>query len=116
MAEPETAVLQAWLAETTGDWVSSDLARAELTRAVRRVARDELVRARVVLDSVILIEITTAIFEEAGRLEPEVLRTLDAVHLAAALALGDDLEAIVTYDERLAAATHSNGIASIAPR
>ena len=37
-----------------------------------------------------------ATFEAAGRLDPTVLRTLDAVHLAAALDLGDDLEGIVT--------------------
>ena len=113
--EPETAALQAWLAETGGDWVSSDLARTELMRAVRSAAPNQLVRARAVLDSVILLEITTEIFEEAGRLDPEILRTLDAVHLAAALDLGDDLEAIVTYDDRLAAAAHAHGIASIAP-
>lgn len=115
VAEPETAVLQAWLAETGGEWVSSDLARTELMRTVRRGAPDQLVRARAVLDSVILVEITTAIFEAAGRLDPAMLRTLDAVHLAAALDLGDDLEAIVTYDERLAAAAQANGVPSIAP-
>lgn len=115
VVEPETAALQAWLAETGGEWVSSDLARTELMRAVRRAAPGQLVRARAVLDSVILVQITTAIFEEAGRLDPELLRTLDAVHLAAALDLGDDLEAIVTYDERLAAAAQANGIPSIAP-
>ena len=36
-----------------------------------------------------------------GRLEPRVLRTLDAIHLAAALAVGDDLDVVVTYDERM---------------
>lgn len=57
----------------------------------------------------------TALFEEAGRLEPAVLRSLDAVHLAAALALGDDLETVVTYDSRLAEAAQSNGIAVTSP-
>lgn len=115
VAEPETVALQTWLAETGGEWVSSDLARTELMRAVRRAAPDHLVRARAVLDSVTLLEVTTEIFEEAGRLDPRILRTLDAVHLAAALALGDDLEGIVTYDERLAAAAQSSGVASMAP-
>lgn len=114
--EPETGALQAWLTDTGGEWVSSDLARTELMRAVRRAAPDQLVRARAVLDSVILVEVTTEIFEEAGRLEPEILRALDAVHIAAALDLGDDLEAIVTYDGRLAAAAQANGIPSITPR
>ena len=31
------------------------------------------------------------------------LRALDALHLASAMELGDDLEAVITYDRRLAA-------------
>jgi predicted nucleic acid-binding protein len=69
-----------------------------------------------VLESVTLVEVTTAVFEEAGRLDPPTLRSLDALHLAAALDLGDDLEGVVTYDERLAEAAMSNGVAVVAPR
>jgi predicted nucleic acid-binding protein len=115
VAEPETEALRAWLADTDSEWVSSDLARTELMRAVRRSTPDRLVRAREVLDSLILLGVTTSIFDAAGRLDPLVLRTLDAVHLAAALDLGDDLEAIVTYDGRLAEAAGANGIATVAP-
>jgi predicted nucleic acid-binding protein len=84
-------------------------------RALRRSTPDRLVRAREVLDSLILLGVTTSTFDAAGRLDPLVLRTLDAVHLAAALDLGDDLEAIVTYDGRLAEAAGANGIATVAP-
>jgi predicted nucleic acid-binding protein len=56
------------------------------------------------------------VFEGAGRLEPSGLRSLDAIHLAAALDLGDDLEGLVTYDDRLAEAAVSNGVAVVAPR
>lgn len=115
IAEPETAALQAWFAQRERNPVSCDLTRTELLRSVRRAAPDNLVRAREVLDSVTLIEVTTAMFEEAGRLDPTILRTLDAVHLAAALVLGDELEGVVTYDDRLAQAATANGIAVIAP-
>jgi predicted nucleic acid-binding protein len=71
--------------------------------------------AREVLDSITLIELTTSTFEAAGRLDPTVLRTLDAVHLAAALSLGDDIESIVTYDEHLSSAARSNGLAVMSP-
>lgn len=84
-------------------------------RAVRRAAPDRFVQVRGVLDSVTLLEVTSHIFEEAGRLDPSILRTLDAVHLAAALDLGDDLEALVTYDDRLAEAAVASGIEVIAP-
>lgn len=110
VAEAETPALLAWLKQHARDPVSSDLARTELFRAVRRVAPDRGVRAREVLDSITLITLGTATFEQAGRLDPTILRTLDAVHLAAALSLGDDLDSMVTYDDRLADAAKANGV------
>jgi uncharacterized protein len=115
VAEPQTLALLTWLNVSDRRPVSSDLARTELIRAVRRVASDRLVQARAVLDAVTLLEVTTTMFEEAGRLDPTLLRSLGAVHLAAALALGDDLEGLVTYDERLVAAARLNGITVVAP-
>lgn len=113
--EPETDALRAWLAEAERDPVSCDLARTELMRVVRRVAPDRVTRAREVLEAVTLVAVTTAILEEAGRLDPAILRTLDAVHLAAALGLGDDLEGLVTYDDRLYEAARLNGVMVVRP-
>jgi predicted nucleic acid-binding protein len=115
VSEAETAALRAWMGEAERTPVSCDLARTELLRAVRRAAPDRVVQARAVLDSITLIEVTTSVFEEAGRLDPTVLRSLDAVHLAAALSLGDDLDGIVTYDERFAEAAQSNGVPVTSP-
>lgn len=112
--EVESAALQAWRSPDV-ELVSCDLARAELMRAVRRAAPDSVQAARAVLDGLILLSVGTATFEDAGRLSPDALRTLDAVHLAAALGLGDDLEGVVTYDDRLAEAAHHHGIPVIAP-
>ncbi|MEE4025081.1 type II toxin-antitoxin system VapC family toxin [Gordonia sp. PKS22-38] len=116
VAEEETSALMSWLPDEGRDLVSSDLARTELLRAVRRTADDRAREARVVLDSITLVPVTTRIFEAAGHLDPTVLRTLDAIHLTAALELGDDLEGIVTYDDRMADAARSHGIAVVAPR
>ncbi|MDH3683246.1 MAG: type II toxin-antitoxin system VapC family toxin [Acidimicrobiia bacterium] len=115
VAEAETEAFRSWLAQGQRQPVACDLVRTELLRAVRRAAPDRLVRAREVLDALALTDVRTAVFEEAGRLQPVELRSLDALHLAAALDLGDDLEAIVTYDERLAAAAEANGIPAISP-
>jgi len=115
VAEPETMALQNWLGEQTEPLVSSDLARAELVRATRQAAPDRLLRAREVLDILVLTEVGTAIFEQAGRLEPPALRTLDALHLASALDLGDDLDGMVTYDDRLASAAQVHGVLVVAP-
>lgn len=54
-------------------------------------------------------------FAAAGRLAPDELRSWDAIHLAAALELGDDLEALVAYDQRLQHAAQLNGIEVVAP-
>lgn len=115
VSETETVALREWLAAAERVPVSCDLARTELLRTVRRAAPEHVVHARAVLDSLTLIDVTTSIFEEAGRLDPTSLRSLDAVHLAAALSLGDDLDGIVTYDERLAQAARSNAILVTSP-
>lgn len=115
VAEAETTALLAWLKQQENALVSSDLTRAELARAVRRSAPDRMVRAREVLDSITLLAVTSETFELAGKLDPAILRTLDAVHLAAALSMGDDLDTVVTYDDRLAAAAEANGVAVSSP-
>jgi predicted nucleic acid-binding protein len=114
--EPETAALRTWLRRTRADLMASDLARTELVRATVRVEPDALVRARLVLEGVTLMDVRTDLCERAGRLDPSVLRSLDALHVAAALDCGDDLEGMLTYDERLAAAATANGIPVEAPR
>jgi len=115
LAEPETRALTAWLTTEHRNFVACDLARTELLRAVGRSAPDRILQARAVLASITLIDVTTSIFEEAGRLRPDTMRSLDAVHVAAALALGDDLEGLVTYDDRMAAAASANGLVVVAP-
>lgn len=113
VAEPESTALRSWLTTDDREAVSCDLARTELMRAVRRGAPDRLVAARAVLDALTLVEVTTAVFETAGRLEPTEPRSLDALHVAAALDLGDDLDDFVAYDDRLLAAASANGISVV---
>ena len=115
VAEPESAALREWLTTAERSPVASDLVRSELMRAVRRAAPGSVVAAREVLEAVTLLSLPSSTFESAGRLDPAMLRSLDAVHLAAALELGDDLEGLVTYDDRLAAAAVAHGIAVVAP-
>ena len=113
--EPESDVLRQWLEARAEALVTSDLARTELFRAVRRVLPKSAPLARQVLDTLTVLRLETSVFEEAARLEPPGLRSLDALHLAAALLLEDDLLGVVTYDERLAEATRLLGFFVLAP-
>ncbi len=113
--EPETAALRAWLTAEARDVVSCDLARTELLRAVRRVIPEYSAAARQLLDSVTVLRVETADYDLAARLDPVSVRTLDAIHIASALKLGDELEGMVTYDKRLADGCTSLGIEVTAP-
>lgn len=115
VAEAESGALRAWLKRSSADVVSSDLLRTELLRATRRGAPDAMEHARAVLDSVTLLTMPTPVFERAGELDPGLLRSLDALHLASALQLGDDLEGIIAYDTRLLEAVKLHGITTISP-
>jgi len=115
LAESGSRAMSAWARSHAGAVVSSDLLRTELLQAVRRGAIGRMQRARAVLESIGLIGLRAETFERAAELEPLSLRTLDALHLAAALELGDDLDGIVTYDQRLAEAASTYGIAVVAP-
>jgi predicted nucleic acid-binding protein len=113
--EPGTTALRRWLTARDGQIASSDLLRPELLRETRRAAPEQMVQARAVLDSLILVTLPSAVFDRAAMLEPDLLRSLDSLHLAAALELGDELEGIVTYDRRLAAGAQALGIHVVAP-
>ena len=114
--ETESTAVRSFLANRGARRVSSALLRTESLRAVRHLGPDALVVVREGLRRVDLIGIDDRILDAAGILEPQVLRTLDAIHLATALAVGDDLEAIVTYDERMLDAARFMGLATATPR
>jgi len=115
VVEKGSKALRRWLESRDGEVGSSDLLRTELLRATRRAAPEQMVQARTVLDSLILVTLSTAVCERAAMLEPDLLRSLDLLHLAAALELGDELEGIVTYDQRLAEGARALGISVVAP-
>jgi predicted nucleic acid-binding protein len=116
VAETDSPSLRTFLAERGARRVSSALLRTESLRAVRHLGPDALATAREGLRRVDLIGIDDRILDAAGTLEPKVLRTLDAIHLATAMAVGDDLDAIVTYDERMVEAARLVGLSTATPR
>jgi predicted nucleic acid-binding protein len=115
--EAETDALRAALG-TFDARVTNRLATVEVARALLRrgVATAALVAdVSEAFSGLAITELDPAIAESAGRLGPPALRSLDAIHLASALALGAELDALVTYDGRLADAARAAGLEVIAP-
>jgi uncharacterized protein len=96
--------------------VSSSLARTEVMRALMPGGDDAVAAGRKVLTRLDLIRVSTGVLDDAAVLLPLDLRSLDAIHLATALRLRQDLGAIVTYDERMAEAATHLGHRIVAPR
>lgn len=115
VAEPESRALRAFLTRRRTRHVSSAILRAEALRAVRHGGPEILADTRSALRRVELVAVTDGILDGAGALEPRVLRTLDAIHLATALALGDDLDLVVTYDARMAEGARLLGLETESP-
>ena len=98
------------------DQVASAVVEVEVVRVVRRAAPELLSQADRVVSHVAVIEITEAIRTRAALADPAALRSLDALHLATALEIGEELDAVVTYDARLAGAATSYGLPVLAPQ
>ena len=111
--EAESERLAAWL-RASAERVSSELLRAEAGRAAHRYGPEARRRLNAALETIGLIAVDRTILDAAADLELEV-RTLDAIHLASALALGGDLGVVVTYDLRMARAASALGLPTIAP-
>ncbi len=110
--EPESDALEAWLATQPDDTplVSSVLARTEVVRAVSRYGHEWTDAAKELLKSVAVVELDAVLADDAAQFEPPELRSLDALHLASALRLGQALTAFVAYDLRLTDAARAHGL------
>ncbi len=113
--EAESVALTGWLFDHPSDWVTSALTEIELNRAVARVDAAALVHVPGVLARCDRLEIDARIRADAAELAPPELRSLDAIHLATALELSNDLAALLTYDIRLGKAAESMGLVVKAP-
>jgi len=97
--------------------ISSALAHVEVTRAVRRLKHPGDIEQRVVatLMRVALVPIDAEVLTRAADVPPPEIRSLDAIHLATALLLRDDVDGFVTYDRKLAAAARAAEIPVLVP-
>ena len=114
--EAESEALARWLGERQDvPKISSQISTIELLRTCRRRDDDAVAGARQVLAGLDLVPIAADLVEQAALVSPPLLRSLDAIHLASALSVGEDLTSFVVYDTRLGAAAAGAGLAIAAP-
>jgi len=100
------------LAANVSEVMSSILLETELRRLA---VRDNLPQLGVtaLMDRLDIIDLDREVYREAGLLPGKNLRSLDALHVAAALRAGADV--MVTYDARQGAAAEASGLPVVAP-
>jgi uncharacterized protein len=113
--EPESLALRRYLRRKQ-PLVSSALARTEVLRALLSAGDEAMIRGRAVLQRIDLVRVNDRILNAAGVLRPPELRSLDAIHLATAQELGNELTALVTYDDRMVTAAKQLGCKVVQPR
>jgi uncharacterized protein len=96
-------------------YVSSALLAVESIRACARYGVERGADAREWLLGVALLPLDDEVLDVATTLGPAPLRSLDALHLATALTIRDDIGAFVAYDDRLAAVAEDHGLPVVTP-
>lgn len=114
LAEPGAREVLARLAEFE-QRVASRLLRIELRRLGLRTGR--LAAADQLLAGVALIPVDDELLTTAELVAPDTVATLDALHLATALRLDEhgSLDAVMTFDRRLADGARHHGLTVIGP-
>ena len=111
--EPESKALGDFLRSARTSLVTSRVGVVELRRVGRRIDAGAD-RADALAASLVVVEVDETIERHAIAIDPG-LRSLDAIHIATALAAGDSIDGFVCYDGRLSAAATALGLTVLAP-
>jgi predicted nucleic acid-binding protein len=115
-AERETDAFRAAL----GDWpvqVASELIRVEAVCTARRLGGAKILeRANAALERINLVPLTPEIIALSTDAHTPPLRAMDAIHLATAITLREDLGAVFVYDSDLHAAALAHQLNPLAPQ
>lgn len=114
--EAESAALGEWLGRRSeSPVVTSELGRVEVLRAARRAGGEVLAEARAVIGDLDLVPLDRGVQDIACDIGDPLLRSLDALHLASAVLLRDELSAFVAYDHRLLSDAQAAGLPTTTP-
>lgn len=116
LPEPESKALVKRL-DSRPSVVSSALAQVEVTRAVNRTTSSLATAKRTarILEGIAFVRIDDRTLSDAAKLKSANLGSLDAIHLATAMSLGDRLDGFLTYDSFLANAARGAGLEVLTP-
>jgi predicted nucleic acid-binding protein len=114
--EPQSMALRAYLGKADEALlVSSALLAVEVRRAVLREEPSLLPSADLLLTRVGQLAVSRPVIESASLLPGRLLRSLDAIHLATALLVREELDAFVAYDRRLTEAARDQRLPVASP-
>ncbi len=113
--EPESDALRRYLRRRR-PFVSSALARTEVLRALLFGGEEALAAGRRVLTRCDLVRVNDRVLSIAGTMNPPELRSLDAIHLATAERLREEIQELIIYDERMASAARNLGFRVSGPQ
>lgn len=119
--EPQTSAIRETVAGR--GLISTEIAITEIGRAASRSLVSDDVEAldamreavEGLLSGLAYVSVTRELLTRAGSFSEPWLRTLDAIHVASALEVADEIEAFVTYDERQLGAAERAGLSVLSP-
>lgn len=109
IAEAETPALRDWISRQDARLVTNSIGVVELRRLAARVSQQALDTATLLLGRIDRVSLTPAALALAGQVPPPEVRTVDALHIASAAELLE-LQAVLTYDSRMAEAATAYGL------
>lgn len=114
LSEPESMALRESI-HGVDRLVTSELAVTEVSRAALREGESAGARARAALLGIEMVPVDRPVLERAAQIEPRTLRSLDAIHVATALALESPDVVFFSYDRRTIEAAEANGLTVSSP-
>jgi len=114
LGAPESAAIRRDLARFD-QRVSSRLLRIEIHRVALRETLVDAVEP--LLADISLIPLDEGILVDAETIRPATVASLDAIHLATAVRVAEagELDALMTYDKRLADGAREHGLTVLSP-
>ena len=114
LAERESLALIDYLNERDVRVATSVIAEVEVTRTLVRMRVDQEERDGA-LRRIYLLSLDSDVRGEATRIKPHQLRSLDAIHVATAMSIGEGNLEFITYDDRMADAARAAGLKVVQP-